>query len=59
MPLIAVTGAAGFIGKNLLVRLREAGFETHPLTRETSDEELRRAIGTSDVIFHLAGANRP
>jgi UDP-2-acetamido-2,6-beta-L-arabino-hexul-4-ose reductase len=59
MPLVAVTGAAGFIGKNLLVRLREAGFETHPLTRETSDEQLRGAIGTSDVIFHLAGANRP
>jgi UDP-2-acetamido-2,6-beta-L-arabino-hexul-4-ose reductase len=57
---IAVTGANGFVGKNLLVRLAEAGFsDVVPLTRETGDEAFAATLGAADVIFHLAGANRP
>lgn len=57
---IAVTGAGGFVGKNLLVRLGEAGHDdVAAITRETGEPELEAAIAGADVIFHLAGANRP
>lgn len=57
---IAVTGASGFVGKNLLVRLAEAGFSNVvALTRETPAEDFDAALGRADVVFHLAGANRP
>ncbi|MGX7893852.1 polysaccharide biosynthesis C-terminal domain-containing protein [Tsuneonella sp. HG222] len=57
---IAVTGANGFVGKNLLVRLGEAGFTAiAALTRETGEREFAEAIGSADAIFNLAGANRP
>jgi nucleoside-diphosphate-sugar epimerase len=56
---VAVTGAAGFIGQNLLVRLREQGFEARPITRDTPAEDARAILGSSDAVFHLAGANRP
>lgn len=57
--VVAVTGAAGFIGSNLTLRLAEAGHQVRPLTRDTPDAEQRAALGESDVVFHLAGANRP
>jgi len=57
--IVAVTGAAGFIGRNLVQRLEEEGFAVHPITRETGTAEMARLIGGSDVLFHLAGANRP
>ena len=56
---IAVTGAGGFIGANLLVRLAERGFEVRAITRETPEGDARTALGDSDVVFHLAGVNRP
>ena len=57
---IVVTGANGFIGKNLQVRLAEAGYTTvEALTRETEDGEFERLLKRADVIFNLAGANRP
>src|SRR5512139_3761327 len=56
---IAITGANGFIGRNLAVRLREAGFMPHCLTRSTPSEEARAALAGSEVVFHLAGVNRP
>jgi UDP-2-acetamido-2,6-beta-L-arabino-hexul-4-ose reductase len=57
---ILVTGADGFIAKNLRVRLRELGFlEVDCVTRSTTDEELGRAAARADFAFHLAGVNRP
>lgn len=56
---VLVTGASGFIGKNLTIRLREKGVEYIPYTREMSPDELARAIPNVDFVFHLAGANRP
>lgn len=57
---VAVTGANGFVGKNLLVRLGEAGFaDVMPITRQTSEADFAAALGSADVVFHLAGANRP
>ncbi len=56
---IAVTGADGFIGRNLCVRLCELGIEVVPISRESSEDDWRGAISSVDAVIHLAGANRP
>lgn len=56
---VLVTGANGFIGKNLLVHLRERQVEVVPFTREMSGQELAVALQGVDFVFHLAGVNRP
>ena len=56
---IAITGAGGFIGRNLTVRLAELGMEALPLLRESTREDWMGAIGQADAVIHLAGANRP
>ena len=58
-PAIAVTGAHGFIGRNLVARLRELGHAPAEVVRETPQREAEEAIGGADIVFHLAGANRP
>ena len=58
-PTVAITGANGFIGRNLAVRLGELGFPVLPITRDTGVEDARRALGASEIVFHLAGVNRP
>lgn len=55
---VAITGADGFIGRNLAVRLRELGHHLLPIIRETPEPEAREALATSAVVFHLAGVNR-
>ncbi len=57
---ILITGANGFVAKNLLVRLKELG--SHSMltyTKEQSLIELEVLVAKSDFIFHLAGINRP
>ncbi|MES3057689.1 NAD-dependent epimerase/dehydratase family protein [Sphingomonas faeni] len=56
---VAVTGANGFIGRNLMVRLGELGIEAVPLYRDSPREAWFTAIANADVVVHLAGANRP
>jgi UDP-2-acetamido-2,6-beta-L-arabino-hexul-4-ose reductase len=57
---IAVTGAEGFVGKNLILRLRElARFQVRALTRSSSPDDWRDAVASADAIIHLAGVNRP
>lgn len=57
---ILITGANGFVGKNLSVRLKELGSHTIlTYTKEQSLAELEQLVATSDFIFHLAGVNRP
>jgi UDP-2-acetamido-2,6-beta-L-arabino-hexul-4-ose reductase len=57
---VLLTGSRGFIGKNLLVRLRELGaFEVLEFTHKDSANLLPEMVAKSDVIVHLAGANRP
>ena len=60
MLRVAITGAAGFIGQNLCVRLEERGvYQTFPITRQTTDGDRQRALSDADVVVHLAGVNRP
>jgi UDP-2-acetamido-2,6-beta-L-arabino-hexul-4-ose reductase len=57
---ILITGADGFIGKNLRVALAErAGFEALPITRQSDAQALRDAVAQADAVVHLAGVNRP
>lgn len=57
---VLVTGADGFIGQNLVVRLGEdPSIEVSRTTRSSSPAEWEEAIGAADVIVHLAGVNRP
>ena len=68
---ILITGANGFVGKNLTERLRavkDGRDKTHPnikiddiflCTRETSSEELEKFCHETNFVVHLAGVNRP
>jgi UDP-2-acetamido-2,6-beta-L-arabino-hexul-4-ose reductase len=55
---IAVTGAAGFVGSNLVVRLGEMDHAAAAIARSKPAEEAEAVIGRADIVFHLAGANR-
>lgn len=56
---VLVTGADGFIGKNLLVYLRERDIEVTLFTRGMNFEQLATSLTNVDFVFHLAGVNRP
>ena len=57
---VLVTGANGFIGKNLLLHFQEkGGIDVVPFTRENSVADLPVLLQGVDWIFHLAGINRP
>ena len=68
---ILITGANGFVGKNLTERLRaikDGRDKTHTnikiddiflCTRKTSSEELERFCREANFVVHLAGVNRP
>lgn len=59
MKTIAVTGANGFIGKNLIVRLGETGHKPLPIGRDLDINALAEKLAESDFVVHLAGVNRP
>ena len=57
---VVVTGAQGFIGKNILIHLRErADVHIASFVRGDSLTSLPEKIKDADFIFHLAGINRP
>jgi UDP-2-acetamido-2,6-beta-L-arabino-hexul-4-ose reductase len=57
---IVVTGAEGFIGRNLRWRLRELGHDdVVALTRATPVPQWEERLRGADFVFHLAGVNRP
>ena len=57
---ILVTGSRGFIGKNLLVHLRQRP-EVSVSTFDRGDDvsSLPELVSQIDIIIHLAGENRP
>lgn len=58
--VIFVTGSSGFIGKNLLEWLKiKPGIEVCPFDLEDSEADLERGLDKADIVFHLAGVNRP
>jgi UDP-2-acetamido-2,6-beta-L-arabino-hexul-4-ose reductase len=57
---ILITGGRGFLGRNLAVHLTERkDCETRIFERGDAIGDLRSCLLESDVIFHLAGVNRP
>ena len=56
---ILVTGASGFIGKNITCHLKEKGYEVLPYDKDNTIDDLRAYISEADFIVHLAGINRP
>ncbi len=56
---ILITGANGFIGKNLKQRLNNfPNFKIVDLVKSTPKTKFSKLINNADIIFHLAGANR-
>jgi UDP-2-acetamido-2,6-beta-L-arabino-hexul-4-ose reductase len=60
MKTILITGANGFVGRNLRVTMEAAG-TTKLLVCDinTPREDLFRYLAMADVVIHLAGVNRP
>ena len=68
---VLVTGAKGFVGKNLvenLKNIRDGKNRTRPNLSideifeydvDNTEEELRHFCANCDFVFHLAGVNRP
>ena len=57
---VLVTGAQGFIGKNLVVRLGELpGVAASTFVRGDSPAALPALVAQADAVVHLAGENRP
>jgi UDP-2-acetamido-2,6-beta-L-arabino-hexul-4-ose reductase len=57
---VLVTGASGFIGKNLIAHINEyEHFTVLLFTRQNSNYELQSMVNQADAIVHLAGENRP
>lgn len=57
---VLITGANGFIGKNLQLHLAERkDVEVVCFTREHAIAQLPELLRDIDFVFHLAGVNRP
>src|ERR1017187_9828288 len=57
---VLITGGRGFLGRNLVAHLRERkDCEVTVCGREDLTEDLKNWALEADVIFHLAGINRP
>lgn len=57
---ILVTGAKGFVGKNLIAELRHQNLgEVYAYDLDTGEDKLDDFCRRADFVFHLAGVNRP
>ena len=57
---VLVTGAAGFVGRNLVAHLAErGGIRVLTYTRGNQPSELEELVSQADAVIHLAGENRP
>ncbi|MBQ3562420.1 MAG: NAD-dependent epimerase/dehydratase family protein, partial [Clostridia bacterium] len=56
---ILVTGANGFVGKNLKFALKTKGHTVYEYDIESTKEQLEEYCSDAEFVFHLAGVNRP
>lgn len=61
MQTILITGANGFMGKNLIATLRQTQPDLNLLLYDVqhSLDDLRAFVRSADFVYHLAGVNRP
>ena len=60
MRRVLITGARGFLGRNLAAHLaRREDVQVFPYDLENEEAQLRDWLARADVVFHLAGVNRP
>ena len=60
MKKVLVTGAKGFIGKNLVLELKNRKvYEVFECDVDTTEEQLAQFAKECEFVFHLAGVNRP
>ena len=60
MKKVLITGANGFVGKNLQLHLAERkDVLVSCFTRESDPAQLPGLLQQADFVFHLAGVNRP
>ncbi|MCE5343503.1 MAG: NAD-dependent epimerase/dehydratase family protein [Eubacteriales bacterium] len=56
---LLITGANGFMGKNLAATLRHGDDRLWLADVDTTESDLERMAKEADFVFHLAGVNRP
>jgi len=57
---VLVTGAGGFIGRNMMVALeRRSGTDVLGIDVDSAPDGLEKGLAAADAVFHLAGVNRP
>ncbi|MEG2439117.1 MAG: capsular polysaccharide biosynthesis protein CapF [Lachnospiraceae bacterium] len=57
---ILVTGAKGFVGKNIVLELKNRKFsEVYEYDMNCDEQSLDKYCSDCNFIFHLAGVNRP
>ena len=57
---LLVTGAKGFIGKNLIAELKNQNFDSiYEYDIDSTDSDLDEYCKDAEFVFHLAGVNRP
>lgn len=59
MSKCLVTGAGGFLGKNLVLFLEQAGIPVLPYHHGNGEDALAACCRECSFVFHLAGVNRP
>jgi UDP-2-acetamido-2,6-beta-L-arabino-hexul-4-ose reductase len=60
MKTVLVTGSGGFIGRNLLEALgRRSDCRILEFEIEDAPSLLRKHLAAADIVYHLAGVNRP
>jgi UDP-2-acetamido-2,6-beta-L-arabino-hexul-4-ose reductase len=60
MKPVLVTGSAGFMGQSLCLALRRlGGFEVLEFDLHVPAQELPKLASRAELVFHLAGVNRP
>ncbi len=56
---VIVTGANGFIGRNLVLALNSSGISAIEIHTGSTRKDLTNGILEADAVVHLAGINRP
>lgn len=60
MKTVLVTGSKGFLGKNLIEALsRQNDIKVQGCDIDTDSSVLASALQEADIVYHLAGVNRP